>query len=192
MSRKQNRANDDFVYSRNLFSLLLLSKTRFAYELHKPPKSIIEILFFKIIIHRKNFVKLVCISNSLKDIILSKYSEISPDSIIVCHDGADKFKGENLIDSSQRLRIAYAGSLYRGRGMKIVEFLAKRCKDMTFIIIGGKTKDLRINSENILHIPHVHHSKINNILIQCDVLHHIKKSTIRKKKAVVAIFGCLP
>ena len=38
MSRKQNRANDDFVYSRNLFSLLLLSKTRFAYELHKPPK----------------------------------------------------------------------------------------------------------------------------------------------------------
>ena len=104
--------------------------------------------------------------------------------LLVCHDAAEKFKGDNIPRKNSRMRVAYAGSLYKGRGLGIIKRMAEKFSNTIFIIIGGERDGFNYEHKNILHIPFVAHSRVSSLLNQCDILlaPYQKNLTIRNKK----------
>lgn len=184
LSYKLNKDSSDLIFSRNIFSLLLVNKAKFAYELHKPPRTLLEKFTFNLICERSNLAKLICISASLKNIILDKYPDIPKNSFLVCHDGAEIYQSDCNKPHEGNLRVGYAGSLYKGRGIRIIKFLAESLPNIDFVIIGGKKNQFSSDCKNILHIPFVPHSKISPLLCQCDILlaPYQQDLTIRNKE----------
>lgn len=100
---------------------------------------------FKRLIKNKNFIKLIVISQALKDIYL-KNEHLNSFKIEVAHDGADEVLDFNqkveLLGPKNTIKVGYVGHLYKGRGIdKIFEF-ALKLKDMTFHIVGGLEEDI--------------------------------------------------
>jgi len=184
LSYNLNRDKRNFIFSRNIFSLLMLKHVRFSLELHKPPNSFFEKIIFRLIGERSNCSKIICISNSLKNIIIKDNPNLPKNKILVCHDGAEKFKGDKLSRKNRKMRVAYAGSLYKGRGLSIIKKMAEKFRNTNFVVIGGEKNEFNYEHANILHIPFVAHSKVSSLLNQCDVLlaPYQKALTIRNQK----------
>ena len=184
LSYKLNNSKVDVVYSRDLFSLLLLTKANFAYEAHKPFNNILEKISYKIIMHRKNFIRLICISAELKKIFLKKISENNSEKFIVAHDGATISTNSNYVNSSPV--VGYIGSLHRGRGFSLILNLASLFPHLRFVIIGGGRKftDITNLPRNVIFIPHQSHSKVRELMSKIDILlaPYQKNLTIRGKK----------
>jgi glycosyltransferase involved in cell wall biosynthesis len=171
----------DIVYGRYLvgcyISCMLGIPT--IYESHsKIWNHKIENLLFKIMLHNDSFVKLVVISESLK-ILYKKKFNIRNEQIIVAHDGADPNPDSNIINPwpghNGYLQVGYTGSVYRGRGIRLLVQLAERMPNVDFHFIGANKQE--VGSITGIYIPdnlichgRVPHSTIYRYLNGCDVL----------------------
>ena len=184
LSYKLNNSKVDIVYSRDIFSLLLLSKVNFAYEAHKPFNNILEQICYKFILHRKNFIKIICISAELKKIFLKRFNEYNDGNFIVAHDGATIYTNSNYENSSPV--VGYVGSLHRGRGLSLILNLASLFPHLRFVIVGGDRKFANRNylPRNVIFIPHQPHLKVKELLGKIDILlaPYQKNLTIKGKK----------
>ena len=129
-------------------------------ELHDPiyQRGTIELKIFEKLINNKKFIKLVVISNVLKNIFL-KSGYLNENQILVAHDGADEVKDfENkihLLGKKENLKVGYLGSLYKGKGIEVIHLVANKVsKNIEFHIVGGNEKEIeywrsRINSKNV-------------------------------------------
>lgn len=105
---------------------------------------------FNKLIRSKFLIKLVVISQKLKDVYLER--DIARDKIFVAHDGADEVKDlEQKISLKEygKLNIGYIGHLYKGKGMEVIEKIAPKLPDFRFHVIGGTLKDIEYWSEKI-------------------------------------------
>lgn len=133
------------------------------------------------IFNHKRLIKLIVISDKLKDIYLNKY-KIDYNKIQVLHDGVNlnnfvKYDKIPILEENF-LNICYVGSMNKGRGIDIIFNMAKKDKNNIYNIYGGEIEDIKYwndlrNKEEILNINingHINNSEVPKILSQHDVV----------------------
>ncbi|MCD4792896.1 MAG: glycosyltransferase family 4 protein [Bacteroidales bacterium] len=138
----------DIVYGRQVFGCYIAAKTGFPVilESHAPMWEIgpVNNLYFNKLIKHKNFVRLIVITEALKNIYRKKNYNIDdiavlPDASVPVPDFSHKIK---LNSNSDNLKIMYTGHLYPGRGTENIIYLAEQLPEHDFYIVGGLEKDI--------------------------------------------------
>jgi len=172
----------DYIYSRDLFSLFLLSffKKKIIYEIHYFPK---HFWLYKGIL--KRIKGLVVITQKLKEFYQAK--GIATDKILVAPDGVDLEEFE-IKESQEECRrklnlpsdkkiVLYTGHLFKWKGVQTLIDASKYLKkDILVIFVGGTKKDIENFRQkkqalnNIMIVSHKPHSEIHYWLKTADVL----------------------
>ena len=172
----------DLVYGRFLFGcyLSVLLQNNVIFEVHDPiyKRGNFELKIFKKLVNYKKFVKLVVISDVLKNIYL-KSGFLNQNQIQVAHDGADEvmdFANKiHLFGNKKNLKVGYLGSLYKGKGIEVIYLLANKVSEnIEFHIVGGNDKEIeywrsRIDSKNVFFYGFVPHKKISSYINSMDI-----------------------
>ena len=97
----------------------------------------------------------------------------------MAHDGADKTENFNcktkLLGFKQNLKVGYVGHLYKGKGMEVIDLIAKKLdNDVEIHIVGGLEEDIhfwknKINSKNVYFYGFVNHKEVSNYINALDV-----------------------
>lgn len=101
---------------------------------------------------------------------LNRIYKLKKTKILILHDGVDikNFKKSKI---KSKIKIAsYVGSFYKGRGVEIIEELAKRFKEINFHLYGNKRKSLKSKNTNIKFFGHIDYNKVPLVLSNSDVL----------------------
>ena len=172
----------DLVYGRFLHGVYLATwlNNKVIYESHAPTfdKKNHRLIVFKNLIKSKYFIKMVVISEALKNMYLEK-RYLSNTKIQIAHDGADEVvnfdRKIELLGHKENLKVGYVGHLYKGKGMEVIALLANKLDDDIEIhIIGGLEKDIKfwkskINSKNIFFYGFISHKEVSSYINALDV-----------------------
>ena len=183
------RERFDGILSRNLFASFLLaffSKTPLIIEVHQIEKGFRG--WMQRMACRRGGVTIVAISEQLS-IDLKRWVGNLNLPIQVLHDAApgtqappseqerQNWREELLDDPEDRGKFVcgYVGHLYPGRGIEIIEALARECPDMLFLVIGGNESDVterrRQNVwQNLRFLGHVPHPVARRAMSSVDLL----------------------
>lgn len=139
----------DVVYARDLFGAFFAAMfgINVVLEAHSSlsSSSLFLRFIFTWLIRSCKLKKLVVITESLrKDFV--NYFPILSGKIQVLPDGADQFFSTHTLSSdviSTRIQVGYIGHLYDGKGMEVIEKLAKKCEWADFHIVGGTDDDIK-------------------------------------------------
>lgn len=147
----------DLVFGRNLngcFWATLLGLPT-VFEIHAPIEESGRIaqLMFERLIRSRHFHKLVVITHSLGEHFLQRYPELAG-KIHVAADGADAVAlgtqpATFAHDSAGRLQVGYVGHLYQGRGIDLIEQMARQAPWADFHIVGGTAADIQACRERV-------------------------------------------
>lgn len=152
----------DLVYSRNIYSCFIASLAGFPVvaESHFPLwHGRIAAFSFRHLYKRKEFRRLIVITEELRKVYLEQYIDLEPTKIVVAHDAADPVKEYDerkaVLGDSNKLKVGYVGHLYKGKGVEVVAEIAPRMHDVEFHVIGGLEHDIQfwkdeITSENVI------------------------------------------
>lgn len=158
---KKNHRDSDIIYGRSIYGIFLLrNQGQFIFESHRLPVRRIHNLMTKMILKNKNLVRVIVISESLKEDYLKHFPFLSEKDVLVAHDGADINNDLKSNDFSEKtkLNIGYIGSLGNfngGRGIDLIIELANRFPDYTFNLIGGKEEDVEYWKEKTLNVGNI-------------------------------------
>jgi len=137
-----------------------------------------EHLLVNKMIRNPNLVKIVVISKTLKNLFQEKY-DIPDCKIIVAPDGADPVVDKDVITPwkgrADCLQVGYAGSIYHGRGIGLIDKISRKMADVDFHIVGANKRKVeshlnRTVPGNLYCHGRVSHSVIYRYLNSCDVL----------------------
>jgi glycosyltransferase involved in cell wall biosynthesis len=110
-------------------------------EVHAPPGSAFWEWWIARLVARPGFARLVAISDALARDYLARFPGLSPDKVMVAHDGANDLAlgGDDTAPpvEHRRLRVGYVGSLRPGKGMEIISRLAPLVPECDFVVVGG-------------------------------------------------------
>lgn len=130
-------------------------------------------------LHSRHMKKLVVISESLKKYMMEKYN-LSAGQIMVLPDAVDLSEYEKLDTSlkldEEKLKIAYVGSLYPGKGIETIVRLAALDKENQYDVYGGRgplEKWQQLKEEihsNVNFMGQIENAKVAKTLIQYDVV----------------------
>ena len=152
LSLRKNRP--DVIISRNLASAFFatLFGHNVIFESHAPinlgtnfPK--IFSFMFQTMIERKNFRKLILITNALKKYYLQNFT-IKKNQIKIFPDASDtlsKFVSrvpKDFCKRNNKIQVGYIGSLYEGKGLKVLQNIYKQLPEIDFHIVGGSKEDI--------------------------------------------------
>lgn len=135
------------------------------------------------LLHQPNFRGIVTQSDALKTALLLRYEELGGEQVFVAHDGADlrEYIASHARDTKllkgrpDALKVGYAGSLYPGKGVEIIERIAKICPEYDFHVVGGTkwqlhkyhTKQL---PKNLFFYGYKKHAEIPSYLKAFDIV----------------------
>jgi glycosyltransferase involved in cell wall biosynthesis len=149
------KSKPDLIYTRSLRGAFLANffKKDVILELHFLPTTGPSAWILKQLASGTYLKKIIVISEKLKTLVLSEHPYLSSVPIEVCHDAVDidRFSVSNINSTEQKNElnidiqkkiVMYVGHLYEGRGINLIERLAKSLPDMNFIVIGGLEKDV--------------------------------------------------
>tara|TARA_B100001989_G_C24522427_1_gene456603 strand:- start:37 stop:1218 length:1182 start_codon:yes stop_codon:yes gene_type:complete len=176
----------DLVYGRDPVALSLFCPANIPVllELDALPnaKPATHWAFLKLIT-QPNFRGIVTSSDTLKQSLLLQYEHLGAEQVFVAHDGADLKEhieaGERNIEQLKgRLdapNVGYTGSLFIGKGVEVIERVAKLCPELDFHIIGGSVRQvhrhkMKKNPPNIHFYGFKHHADIPTYLQSFDVV----------------------
>lgn len=174
--RKLKRLNEqkpDLLYSRHIYALASVASTGvpMVYEAHALPESKLRWHVEEWVFRRRNFARLIVISEALKRDYADRHGPLLNGRISVAHDAADLPSAHNdvapavTLDGLPGRRIGYVGHLYRGKGMELIGEVARHLPQMTFHIVGGTESDVALWRERLAevrnvrfhgHVPHAH------------------------------------
>ena len=172
------------VITRNIYAAFLglfLIGGSFIYETHNVENGFRAII--QRILLRAKRVQVIVISKSLKKMLVKKYG-LKNYRITVCHDAARsnlppiKDPQIEIFDGVAKYIniLGYFGSLYPGRGIDIIEGMAKRMPDSLFLVFGPPGQNLeferRVNKvhSNVRFYGFVSHKEIHRNMLECDFL----------------------
>ena len=133
-----------------------------------------------------NMILFVAISQALANLWNKK--GIPSDKTLILHDGFPANDYKKIIPQSIARKmlgiisdnkiVAYAGSLYKDRGIESILKLAKTFPDVTFYVVGGPEKNklyyeqesVRLKLNNVFFTGHISPCKVKNYLFAADVL----------------------
>ena len=155
-------------------------------EMHMPPHTRADLYAFRRMLVHDNRCKIIAISHRLAE-ILNEQFRMPLSRILVCHDAVHlehysereqqcmKVK-ERLGLSQERLLVAYSGSLYEGRGIKMIIELARNFPECYFLVVGGdETRITRCRKkfsevDNLHFHGYVPHKNVAGMLLGSDIL----------------------
>ncbi len=163
IKRELSRKRFDIVYSRNVLAAAIACYSRLdtVFEAHAPVWfGILESVFFRYLVRSRYLLKLVAITKSLERSYALKYpalghrTMIAPDGAEIAVRGKCDESMGGLWGEPNRLKIGYVGSLYKGKGLEVIEAIAPSLPNVEFHIIGGRPEDVkewktRIQSKNV-------------------------------------------
>lgn len=172
----------EVVYSRDILVVAFYKLLGYqaVYEIHKPFETILGNLVFKTISQN---IKIVAISQALKDFLLENYN-LGESKILVAHDGAfvEDFlaisRNKSRSDLVDELSLAdrsfvamYIGNTkVGGKGINLIIQAANTLKDIKFVIIGGSKSSLGDVPNNMYFINRKAVAEIPRYLKSADVL----------------------
>lgn len=187
----KRQGSDQLVYFRHLLLLpamlvikLFLPKINIVYEVHRQVNDVFGRYCEKQLI--KKGARLITISQSLKNIYLSRYQYLSSEDVCVVHDAVDleKFDINISLEEAKRLSgisldkpaIMYIGSLWIVKGVNILLESAKMLSDYNFYFIGKEHEDFKFlkeqysSLENVFILEPVEHEKVAILQKAADLL----------------------
>lgn len=153
-------ARPDLLYGHDPLALTLFSNgSPIIFEVHEMPTKPAHGWAFKQLLKNDNLQAIVAVSDTLKKDILKLFPQIDPEQIFVAHDGADLIENISSLDGEVTLRgrkdalnVGYAGSLTPGKGIELINRIAKLRPDYDFHIVGGSKKQIqRLETKERLH-----------------------------------------
>jgi glycosyltransferase involved in cell wall biosynthesis len=181
----------EFIISRNLFAAVFLGlilKRLVVYETHTLEKGIRR--FFQNLLLSSNKVETVVISAALKNVISGNREKIDQ-QIHILHDAArdgrsplESLKRKELQKellrstlnlSSYEKIVGYFGHLYSGRGIEVIEELARVNPQHIFFIYGGNEDEIEYfkckkSCNNFVIMGHLEPNKTFDAMSMMDVL----------------------
>lgn len=170
----------DSIYTRSpiVARILSMGKMKFIFEYHGIDFS--KQYSEKKIFCANNLIKFVVITDALKKYFKNSYA-IQDDKIVVLPDGVnlDEYQEQDRVEilSEERMKIAYVGGLYPGRGIDIIIELARRDQLNEYLIVGGREEQVKFwkdrmkgDMDNIKFIGQIPNSEIPDILLCQDIL----------------------
>lgn len=121
--------------------------------------------------------RVVTITHALQNHLEQSFPLIRGKSVVL-PDGADPIDEVQpivLSGAGQRLQVGYTGHLYAGKGMEIIDALARRCDWADFHVVGGAEHDRMTWHARCADVPnvtfhgHVPHNEISRYLRAFDV-----------------------
>ncbi len=178
------RGSDANIITRNIYAAFLglfFIRGSFIYETHNVENGFRAIIQ-RILLSAKR-VQVIVISKSLKKILVKKY-RLKNHRITVCHDAAksnlpsSKDSQIEIFSGAARYKniLGYFGSLYPGRGIDIIEGMAKLMPDSLFVVFGPPGQNLEFEKRvdkvhsNIRFYGFVSHREIHSRMLDCDFL----------------------
>ena len=172
--------NPDLVYGRDLYGCFFSSyKYATIFEAHSPMNNFVSKQLLNLMDKNHLYKHTVVISDALKNLIL-KSQNIKSDKIVVAHDGADEvvdFDSKvELNGNKNSLKVGYVGSLYKGKGIEVIEKLSyEKLENIDFHVVGGLEKDIKywkekIQNDNVFFYGFVSQQNIQNYLNSFDIL----------------------
>ena len=173
----------DVIYTRDIAIAWFFRMFRFKtiYEIHKPFETTIGNMIFKMMAKK---IKIVAISQSLKDFIIEKYN-LNADNILVAHDGVD-LQDFDLLENKIQLRekyfgdlankfiVLYSGSLQSGKGVDLIIKSAKDLPEICFVVIGGSPNEIDtfkdVSSSNVYFLGRMPQKQVPAFLKAADLL----------------------
>lgn len=147
-----NAINPDFVIARSLVGCAISIESGFQtfFEKHQPLKKEIDRENLNRLSNSSKFIRFIAITDALKQ----EYSSVlkSQEKLAVLPDGADIANSnyfETALPDNDNLNIGYVGSLYKGKGIEVIEQISKNLPLDTFHIVGGSAKDIAFWKERI-------------------------------------------
>ena len=165
---KLKREKFDIILTRSFIASLFLSLFKIYHflEIHSELRSLTKFYMINLnFINSKYIEKKILISKAL-----NKIYKIDKEKVLILHDGVDinNFKKNKLF---KKIKIAtYVGSFYKGRGIEIIEELAKKFKNIEFRLYGKKNEDIKEQSKNIKFLGHIEYSKVPLALSKSHIL----------------------
>jgi glycosyltransferase involved in cell wall biosynthesis len=141
----------DLFYGRYSYSMAGVAHLGIPliYEAHTPPNGSLRWKVEEWLCRRRNFLRLVVISEQLRQEYLRIFPWLPSERVRVAHDGADMpMKTGNspfckvFPGDAGNLQVGYVGHLYPGKGMEIITLLAHRLPRMDFHVVGGMDEDI--------------------------------------------------
>jgi len=180
-ARSGRQAEADIFYTRDPLTAAAFARVSdrpLILELHYPPSmmrlgprtALVELL------GKQRLALIVVISNRLRELVEQEVV-LGTTEILVAHDGADSvFDWFPQLAHREPIKAVYTGSLGVGRGIEVIESLAKSVNGITFDIYGG-TKDqvrnwqARTSTLSSLRFRgHVRAAQVGQLLLDADIL----------------------
>ncbi|MBI1326499.1 MAG: glycosyltransferase [Alphaproteobacteria bacterium] len=173
--RAQKKYRTDIVYGRDLWALLAAAMLGYKViaEVHQMPLTVAEKLVWKLLLQHKNLQHIVAITHALKSDILADYKFLVPEKIVVAPDAAAEMDWSKIAALSTWpgrqgvLQIGYTGSLHKGRGIEIIEALARLVPEHDFHIVGGTAET---SLSNLFYHGYQPHAEMPRYLQKFDIL----------------------
>ncbi len=188
--RLARRPRPDLVLSRNLYAayvLAVLQGRPLVFETHQlesGPRKPLQ----RAIMTRPNVTTLV-ISEKLKE-ILSTHHDVSPACALVLHDAAPEGIRPLPVEtkrpvlqellptqdlSAWQAVCGYFGHLYPGRGIEVIEAMARARPRVLFLVFGGNERDIAdrraaTQMDNLVFAGFLPHATAQRAMAACDVL----------------------
>ncbi len=175
-------ARPDLFYGHDPIALSLFNDgSPIIFEAQEMPTNAAQGWALKKLLRNENLRAIVAVSDALKKDILKLFPEIDPEQIFVAHDGADLIENLSSLEGEVQLRgrkdalnIGYAGSLTPGKGMELINRVARLRPEYDFHIVGGTKKQIqRIETNdrqpNVYFYGHCEHSEVPAYLKAFDI-----------------------
>lgn len=161
-AQKAQAMQPDIVYGRDLIGCYWAVRYGLPtiLEAHRPISSekFMTRLLFKRMAGKPNFLRLVVISEALRNIFIEENS-VSADKLLVAHDGADvdsEIVPAEELGSNDRLQVGYIGHLYKGRGVELIVTAAQAIPSVDFHVVGGTDDDVAYWRTQTTDTPNVY------------------------------------
>ena len=165
------------INSLNVALFATLIGLKIIYDAHgfKPAKKKYQKWMIKRFFKSKNLIKLVVVTNSLKEIYIN--AGVSENKIFVIRNGTGEVQSlltKSEIVNSSTFNVGYIGHLYKGKGMEVIESIAPELPNINFHIVGGHEQDIaywknNLKSPNVIFHGFVNQSELSQYINSFDV-----------------------
>jgi glycosyltransferase involved in cell wall biosynthesis len=189
--RRAHAWGADLIYTRDPGSAAIASVLGIStvLEVHDLPGGKFGPLYFLAFLKGKGFHRLVLISRALQRLMGNRYPALQGDKdILVAPDGVDLERFGDLPNPLEARRglglppesftVGYSGHLYPGRGVGLICELARRCPQITFLLMGGNPEAVvarreqaeRLRISNLVFTGFVRNAQLPLYQAACEVL----------------------
>lgn len=148
-ARMAHQISPDIIFTRDHISGFFASfgNAPVIFESHIPihETGLLSKFFFEWLIRLPSFNRLVVITSVLEQYYSLNYPSLK-EKIMVAPDAADPVSPDTepypYPNAGRRLQVGYVGHLYPGRGIEVIESMAKAIPRADFHVIGGTERDL--------------------------------------------------